>query len=243
MQPLEKTLLAAELPPEERQQLLAELTQNASFFFEHPDLDPDGDLVEKYLDDLAALHARTAPHDARIEETLDDVAAYLRRSPKRMQALVEKHYAAALAERLAADAPLKRVPTAVARAALDLLSIDAEQARFLYGPAKLDWAESTAPAELSGAELWLLGAGKQLTLFAAGDQPRVVWQAAPGEVHAEHCRQMLVSSCRLTGGQWLLNGQTPPLAIRLPTSLVSTYTGYFKPLLAMLDGTRSVPAT
>jgi hypothetical protein len=233
---LEKSLLAGELAPDDRQRLLAELAQNASFFFEHPDLDPDGDLVEKYLDDLAALHARTAPHDARIEETLDDVAAYLRRSPKRMQALVEKHYAAALAERLAADAPLKRVPMEVTRAALDLLSVDGEQARFLYGPAKLDWSESIAPAELAGSELWLLGAGQQLTLFAAGDQPRVVWRAAVGEVHAEHCRQMLVSSCRLTGGQWMVNGQTQPLAIRLPTSLVSTYTGYFKPLLSMLGG-------
>jgi hypothetical protein len=92
------------------------------------------------------------------------------------------------------------VPTEVARAALDLLSVDGEQARFLYGPAKLDWPESATAAELNGSELWLLGAGQQLTLFAAGDQPRVVWRAVAGEVHAEHCRQMLVSSCRLPAG-------------------------------------------
>ncbi|HEX5103328.1 MAG TPA: hypothetical protein VFV87_05935, partial [Pirellulaceae bacterium] len=53
---LENTLLAGELTAEDRQRLLADLAENASFFFEHPDLDPDGDLVEKYLDDLAALH-------------------------------------------------------------------------------------------------------------------------------------------------------------------------------------------
>jgi hypothetical protein len=222
---------------------LRELADNASYFFEHPDLDPDGDLVEKYLDDLAALHALTAPHDARIEEVLDDVAAYLRRSPKRMQALVEKHYAAAMAERLAADAPIKRLPTEVARAALDLLSVDTQAARFVYGPAKLEWPEAASHVELNGAELWLLGVGDGLILFAAGERPRVVWRAAPGEVHAEHTRQMLVSSCRLTGGQWLLDSDAKPLAIRLPTSLVSSYGGYFKPLLAMLDGTRSLPAT
>jgi hypothetical protein len=45
---------------------------------------------------------------------------------------------------------------------------------------------------------------------------------------------MLVRSCRLTGGQWLLDLQPKPLAIRLPTSLVSSYAGYFKPLLAMV---------
>jgi hypothetical protein len=230
---LEKSLLAGELAAEDRERLLRELADNASYFFEHPDLDPDGDLVEKYLDDLAALHARTAPHDARIEETLDDVAEYLRRSPKRMQALVEKHYAAAIAERLAADAPIKRLPTEVARAALDLLAVDSEQARFLYGPAKLEWPEAASHAALNGAELWLLGVGSRLVLFAAGDQPRILWRANASEVHAEHCRQMLVSSCRLTGGQWLLEGETQPLSIRLPTSLVSSYAGYFKPLLAL----------
>jgi hypothetical protein len=240
---LENSALVGELAAEDRQRVLRELADNASYFFEHPDLDPDGDLVEKYLDDLAALHARTAPHDARIEEMLDDVAAYLRCSPQRMQALVEKHYAAAIAERLAADAPTRRLPTEVARAALDLLSVDGEQARFLYGPAKLEWPASAHEAGLDEADLWLLGIGSKLILFAAGNQPRVVWKAAASEVHAEQARQMLVSSCRLTGGQWLSDSEPKPLAIRLPTSLVSSYGGYFKPLLSMLDGTRSVPAT
>jgi hypothetical protein len=152
-----------------------------------------------------------------------------------MQALVEKHYAAAMAERLAADAPIKRLPTEVARAALDLLSVDAQAARFVYGPAKLEWPEAASHGELNGAELWLLGVGERLILFAAGERPRVVWRATAGEVHAEHTRQMLVSSCRLTGGQWLTDSEPQPLAIRLPTSLVSSYSGYFKPLFAMLD--------
>ena len=49
-----------ELPIEERYRLLTAASASASFFFEHPDLDPDGDLADKYLDDLAALNARTA---------------------------------------------------------------------------------------------------------------------------------------------------------------------------------------
>jgi hypothetical protein len=232
---LETSSLVGELSAEDRQRLLADLAQNASFFFEHPDVDPDGDLVEKYLDDLAALHARTAPHDARIEETLDDVAAYLRRSPRKMQALVEKHYAAALAERMAPDAPIRRVPTDVARATLDLLAVEGPSVRFLYGPAKIEWPDVASHADLGGAELWLLGVASKLILFAAGEQPRIVWRAAASEVHAEQTRQMLVSSCRLTGGQWLLDSQTKPLAIRLPTGLVSSYAGYFKPLLAMVE--------
>jgi hypothetical protein len=89
-----------------------------------------------------------------------------------MQALLERHFAAALAERLAADAPIKRLPMEVARASLDLLTVEGPEARFLYGPAKLDWPDSAPHAELNGAELWLLGTGERLILFAAGDQPR-----------------------------------------------------------------------
>jgi hypothetical protein len=53
---------------------------------------------------------------------------------------------------------------------------------------------------------------------------------------------MLVSSCRLTGGKWALESTPQPLAIRLPTGLVSSYAGYFKPLLAMLDTVPPMPS-
>ena len=60
-----------ELPADERAELLKDLAENASFFFEHPDLDPDGDLADKYLDDLAALHAarRPRPRESRTRST------------------------------------------------------------------------------------------------------------------------------------------------------------------------------
>jgi hypothetical protein len=89
--------LLAELPADERQRLLANLVSDASFYFEHPDLDPDGDLADRYLEDLAALNASVSPRAAGIEDTLDDVAAFLRRPAKKMQASIEQHYAAELA--------------------------------------------------------------------------------------------------------------------------------------------------
>src|SRR5581483_11203487 len=64
-----------QLPVEERTPLVRELAEHASFFFEHPDLDPDGDLADIYLEDLASLNARTPPRAAGVEDTLDDVAA------------------------------------------------------------------------------------------------------------------------------------------------------------------------
>src|SRR5262249_20170151 len=113
---LESSGVLRELATSERQTVLSDLAENASYFFEHPDLDPDGDLVDKYLDDLAAHHAQTAPRTAGIEQILEDVAAYLRRSSKKMQGLIEKHYAARLAERLPVDVPQRRFPAAATRA-------------------------------------------------------------------------------------------------------------------------------
>lgn len=235
---LNSSTVLAQLPAEQRQPLLDELAASASYFFEHPDLDPDGDLVDKFLDDLAAMHAAAPPRGAGIEESLDDVAAYLRRPPKKMQALVEKHYASRLAERLPGEAA-KKIPPDVARAALDLLVDPSEPARFLYGPAKLDWPEG-APRPSSGSELWLLGIGQRLVLFSTGEQPQVVWRGTPRDVHAEQMRQLLASQCRITGGQWQMNGAVQPLAIRLPTGMISSYAAHFRPLLSLLG---AQPAT
>jgi hypothetical protein len=229
-----KTSVAGKLTAGEREAVLRDLAQHASYFFEHADLDPDGELVDPYLDDLASLHARMSPRAAVIEETLEDVAAYLRRSPKKMQALIEKHYAASLAEKLPTDAPLKKVPAPAARAALDLLLDPAEPARFLYGPANLEWPDGNRHEPFDDGTLWLLGLGQRMILFAVGLQPRVIWRGARDNVHAEQVRQVFMSACRLTGGQWQLEGQAQPLAIRVPTGLLSAYGSYFKPLLALL---------
>jgi hypothetical protein len=235
-----------ELPAEERPAFLASLAENVSFFFEHPDLDPDGDLADKYLDDLAALHARTPPRSAGMEETLQDVAAYLRRTPKQMQTLVETHYAAALAERLPPDAPQKRPGAAAARAALDLLVDPSEPGRFLYGPAQLEWPEGSRGGQVSEGSLWLLGMGRRLLLFSAGAQPKIVWRAVASEVHAEQTRQLLSTSCRLTGGRWELPAASEqPLAIWLSASFVAGYGAHFQPLLSFLrnpSGTADSPA-
>lgn len=240
---LQQSTVLGELKAEERGPLLKSVAENASFFFEHPDLDPDSDLTDKYLEDLAALHARAPLRAAGIEETLDDVAAYLRRSPKKMQALIEKHYMAVLAERLPANSLPRRVPVAAARAALDLLADSAEQAHLLYGPAKLQWPDGERD-EPTG-ELWLIGVGQRLLLFTAGDQPRVLWRATPANVRAEQVRQFLTTSCRLSGGQWHEGSGAKPVAIWLTASFgLGTGSG-FAPLFAFLgrsSGTTDSPA-
>jgi hypothetical protein len=231
--PLAATRILGELPLADRDELLAKLASDPPYFFEHPDLDPDGDLADLYLGDLAALHARTPPRDAQTEESLCDVAAYLRRPRKQMVALLEKHYAAALAERLVPEAPARKFPSPVTRAALDLLE-PGEQARFLYPGVLLEWPEGEPPGRDDRAGLWLLGAGQRLVVFSAGDEPKVLWRGEAKSVRAEQSRNLLMTSCRLTGGEWLAGGAAPS-AIRIPTGLVSTYAGWFGPLLAMVQ--------
>lgn len=234
VQHLAGTAVLNQLTAEERPKLLEHLAENASFFFEHPDLDPDGDLADKFLEDLAGLHARMPPRSALIEDALDDVAAYLRRPPKKMRALVEKQYAVCLDRRLPATAPVHSFPPAAARAALDLLVDPAEHARFLYGPAKLEWPDGIRPESRELVEAWLLGVAERLVLFVAGEQPQVIWRGTAESVHAEPIRQVLLTGCRLTGGAWSLEGSAVPLAIRVPGGLMTSYGSYFRPLLAMI---------
>jgi hypothetical protein len=228
-QQLAASQVLAELPAVDRDVLLAQLEENPPFFFEHPDLDPDGDLVGKYLEDLAMLHARTSPRDELTEETLLDVAIYLRRERKAMRNLLDKTYASLLAERMAGEAPVRKVPGQIARAALDLLE-PGEEARFLYGNVSLERHREDASDGAEGG-LWLLGAGQRLVLFAAGPQPKVLWRGTP-KVKAEQGRNLLVSHCRLTGGHWASEANVSP--IRIPAGLMSSYATYFRPLLSML---------
>lgn len=230
---VEKTRIVMELPAEVRGEVLQKLSTSASYFFEHPDLDPDGDLADLFLEDLAALHARTPPRAGQIETMLDDVAAYLRRPAKKMQGLTEKQYAAALADRLPADLAPRRVPPAAARVALDLVGDGSRRAEFLYGPASLEWADGDRSPVPWLDSLWLLGIDGRLLLFSAGDQPRVVWNAAGGELHVEASRQLLATGCRITGGKWDM--PTPhPLAIRLSAGFAGSFSAYFGPLLSVV---------
>jgi hypothetical protein len=147
-----------------------------------------------------------------------------------MRGLLDKHFTAQLAPRLAADAPVRKVSGTVARAALDLLE-PGEAACWLYGGVALEWPESSeSPAAAS--ELWLLGAGSRLVLFSAGNLPQVLWRGDK-TTSAEQVRNMLLTSCRLVGGEWLAAGPQP-LALRIPTGMMHTFASYFRPLLTLV---------
>jgi hypothetical protein len=226
--------LLAELPAERREALLARLQQETPYFFEQPDLDPESDLVLRYLDDLASLHVRVRPREARVEETLADVAAYLRLEPKVMRQLLEKHFAEHLAERLAPTAPVRKFPTAVARAALDLLEYG-EVAQCLYGGVSLDWPDGKPAPRYDKNSLWLLGVGRRMVLFSLAGAPKLLWRGE-GDVTVELERGYLASSCRITGGKWLADGDASPTTLRITGGMLATVASHFRPLVAIAGG-------
>jgi hypothetical protein len=222
----------AQLAEEQRGPLLSSLKENPPYFFEHPDLDPDSDLVGLFLDDLAALEAHIPPHDPHREESLYAVAAYLRKEAKTLDALLAKHRTAYFMERMHPEAPIRRAPAAVMRAVLDLLTGDTARF-FLLNPVALEWPENQTPITVKQQDLWLLGTADRLILFVVGAQPQVLWRG-DARVQAEPVKTYLSTSCKLSGGEWVLPDVPAPSAIKLPLPLMSTYQNYLKPLLGML---------
>ena len=128
----------------------------------------------------------------------------------------------------------RRVPPAAARAALDLLVDAAEPARFLYGPAKLEWPDGLGRG--GPPRRFALAVGRR-SAAAAVFCGRSAASRCGG--HAERCAcraraatlgHQLPADRRTMAGR----GPAPPLAIRLIGGLAASYGSYFRPLIAML---------
>ena len=126
------------------------------------------------------------------------MAEYLRHDPKVVQRLLEKEYATHLAERISPESPVRKAPLAVARAILDLLE-PGEQARFFYSGITLEWPVGTEGPSPRGSELWLLGAGERLILFAVEDDEPILFWRGEGPVELSQEKGILSSTARLRG--------------------------------------------
>lgn len=217
---LRQSKLWQELSEDRRKLFEQELHDAPAYLFEQPDLDPEGDVTQFYLDGLAWLNARVPPHEAGADELLRDIALYLRQDPKKMTALVEKHLSAMLEERLAPNAPVRKVPPAVARAVLDLLY--EEHALFLYG------GVTTEPANREKTPLWLLGTPSRLLVVAVGSTPRAIWRA-DADVNVEVAKRLVGSEARLSGGIWLA-GEYKGCGLRVTGPVLGHRETYFRPL-------------
>jgi hypothetical protein len=222
--------LYSDLPDEHRDRTLNTLLDNPPFFFEQPTIDVNSPVVNRYLQDLAVLAAKTAPHEAIIDEMLVDVAVYLRQDARRMRRLLDQQYVTWLAAQLPADAPEKKFPPQVARAVLDVVGPQ-EQLHFVYGNIGLEWPEGVEAPTFSRQNTWLVGVAERLIVFTLADRPLLLWRA-DGEVRAEQVRGYLAGDVRLRGGQWLGDVRTDQPLLRVAGPFMSRRDAYFKPLLA-----------
>jgi hypothetical protein len=220
--------LFVDLPPEKQQQIAAALEENPPFYFEQPTIDVSSPVVTKYLHDLAVLAAKTAPHEAVIDEMLVDVAVYLRQDAKKMRQQLDKQYVHWLSDQLPTDAPERRFPPPVARAVLDVIGPH-EPVRFVYGNVSFEWSEADAPV-FPRQHTWLVGVADRLVIFTIADRPMLLWRA-DGDVAVERLRGYLAGDVRLSGGRWLGDVRTQQPLVRISGPLMGRQEAYFKPLI------------
>ncbi len=200
-------------------------------FFEEPNLDPDGELAEEYLDDLMQLAARCPPHNLPLESLLFDVGAYLRRDTPRIEKLLGKQFVKTFRQRCTDDAVRTTPPPDVARAALWYLEAG-EQIRFAYeGATRRGQGASAPPTAESPRDWWLVGTDQRMFVVEPGEIPMLVWLAdATAEIQPDDGR--LVGGCLLRGGTWLDGEESADDAVHLRGQTLRRYESYFGPLLA-----------
>ncbi len=215
--------------------VLDEIESNPPYFLEHPDLDVDGDLPRKFVEDLAMLHARTAPRSIEIEVSIVEMATYLRLPAASIQTAIEKHLLDQFVHVCGEIAGVKKPPVAVARAVLDLMA-GSKQLTLLYGNATIDRISevitTSEKAGTSSGEYWLTGRSDELWLIEIGANSRIVWKS-DSSVTAQAKRNYLSTTCQITGGLWL-DGETfvkKPWNIELAAGMLSSFQSYFGPLL------------
>jgi hypothetical protein len=225
-QRLRSSGLVAELPPARAEPLLEELASGASYFFEYPDLDPASRWTDRYLQELAQLHASMPPRGIELETLVLEAGAYFRRDRRTMEDYLAQAYAAQLARQIAPQGCPRSLPRQAACAVLDLASESDQPLQFVY-PAQIEGA--AADANVPGSGLWLIGRGDRLLLIAAAPRPQVLWQAGPGEARLEQSRTLLLATCRLSGGRWEGAG-LDAAAVRLTSGLLAG-AHWFQPLV------------
>ena len=219
--------------PENRQTaILAELTENPPYFFEHPNVNARSVVADQYLEDLVELEVQSTPRDGRVESMLENVAAYLRRDANEVHEILKRRFQNRLIDRIP-DLPAPReIDTPIARAIMDLLD-HSSQPLFLY-----DNVEIRSEGETVQTSLWLLGTSEELFLIQSTPSVEVLWRGNSTNASCECSRQYLQRSCRVRGGKWLQD-VTATAEIVLSGGWFSSIEASFQALLLYFEPTRT----
>lgn len=226
---LEKTTLVAAMDEEEAADLWKTLEDDPPFFFQAPEIVPSGTIAKDFLRDFVGLAAGVAPRYPVADEIVLATAVRLRCDAGDTRKRLDSQYIAELARRLPDDAPNRRVPADVARAALDLLQ-EHEPLRFIYDDVEVIDLQHDNRPEVQRGRTWLLGMGNRLVAFTIGDTPEAIWEG-DAKVRLDFLKGRIRSDCRLTGGHWLdaTTDNTPTLFLR--GTVLGSSKKYFAPLL------------
>jgi hypothetical protein len=226
---LAATRVAGPVPYAELQAWIEGLVANPPFFFEPPELDPDGAITEAYMADLIDLAVKTPPHIAELDVVLANAAAFLRRDPDDVSRQVDDACRDLLLRRCQSTRVLPpRLPASVVRAVLDLLA-EGEQVALLYGRVRIEKAGENET--LRRGDLWLLGVADRLVLFLLErDAPRLMW-IGRRPLQLERIEGWLSNECRIQGGEWH-DERWSGATILVPGAGWKKFEHYFQPLLA-----------
>jgi hypothetical protein len=210
--------------------------------FDYPELDPNGALLDPFLEDLTDLCVRVPPRDRGERAVLENTARYFRRKDlKSLLKRMDRAYVDHLAGQLEFDSPERRVKPEAARALLGLLPAE-ETARFLYRDVRIDppageTGEGGAETVAEGP-LWLMAAAERLRLVRLDDSPEsdrpmaeVLWEGGSRGVDAVFLAEetgRFGARGVLSGGRWLRGPDGA--ALRIPGPALGGRDKFFRPL-------------
>ena len=235
-------LLAEAAGPKAMDRRVQTLVAEPPMMFDYPGLDPNGALLDPFLEDLTDLCVEASPRGRGERAVLENTARYFRRKDlKSLLKRMDRAYVDHLADQLDPDSSERRVKPEVARALLGLLPPE-ETARFLYRDVRID-----PPAgERAGKDaetvpegpLWLMAAADRLWLVRLDDSPEsdrpvaeVLWEGGPRGLEAVFLAEetgRFGGHALLSGGRWLRGPEGA--ALRIPGPALGGRDKFFRPL-------------
>ncbi|MGB0579417.1 MAG: hypothetical protein ACPGVU_06925 [Limisphaerales bacterium] len=212
---LESTQTLKQMDPAAKAQWRLTTEKNPPFYFDIPDLDPDSEVAQRYLADLATLILEIPPYREDSRSLFEYVAHALRSGEEAMKEF-DDLLIRRMSRNLSGHQPEGQLNGATAHHLAHTL--DAAPLVFVYGGLTFDPADGdNADAVVFATDTSCGILNNSSIIWEADDTTRSSQQTTLGQGH-----------CRLSGGKWK-DGKNRLIQIDLP--LLSGYVTYFKPLV------------
>lgn len=230
------------IPGPDRSAAIAAACRNAvGVSFEPPELDPNAEITNDFLRDLATCCTVSEHPDEHMEQLACEVSHYFRRPPKEMQSSLESAWRARARRHSSNAAMCDRLSDGVARTFFELRQ-ENEHLVFCYGDLSRIEGEVTHPLPDS----WLLGlelpdqSNRRAIVIVCGRESRILWESQC-PLKLARTPGLFLDHARISGGTWHLTpvstGEKPDLAVSGSLRGGRFHT-WFKELLLFSDENR-----